>query len=624
LFYLAAVALLSVTFLAVNGHVASPASLSVSNGQLDTIFTGLNRPAASVYPPDAFPKPVNYYQPYVGVITPLWGATREFDLSTAAGKGAISVGIVNGSAAVQVSFGSQLLLSATVEGDFFNYIVISEPKGYCSANFTSTGQTLNLTVTALSEQPLVSYVMYNNFINDQTAALVVYPKQFAINIGPQQTPVNSGVSFLVVAPTYDHPQPLSIWVAEAHNYPPNPSDSPYWWAQVGLIDYTNSGVSYPFFEVFSNIIGNSPTYVDTAHPLTPGETYNFTMSQIPGNQNWQFTVNNTLIAVSNQTTGILNLTTNTANSGGDLGLETWKWMTGSVAITTPITIPLTMNFRVNGVWTQPSNLVFYQLGESWQTQSTLASGLDLWGIAGNLQDPSIPNGALLFNDSLPMPLFIPGIGYQPIWGNFTFPKVPYGGGIVDISRVDSTTLKVTPVGGEAYVAVVTYSVSSNYITSEFGRKISSPTTFAVPNGTVTTAVYAANRLFDQTSAFIAPMSGPFPTPTLPQPTPSAAPTPIPTVSTSLPPTSQPVPSPTQTSAPTPQATTPTFTSTPSTSIPTSSPKITPFETSTSMPSVNPAVSESPQVPEFSEYSVFLAFAVFSAIATVAVILRKRN
>lgn len=40
------------------------------------------------------------------------------------------------------------------------------------------------------------------------------------------------------------------------------------------------------------------------------------------------------------------------------------------------------------------------------------------GIAGNLQDSSIPDGALLFNDSLPTILDSPNLSYEPIYGDF--------------------------------------------------------------------------------------------------------------------------------------------------------------------------------------------------------------
>ena len=90
-----------------------------------------------------------------------------------------------------------------------------------------------------------------------------------------------------------------------------------------------------------------------------------------------------------------------------LGLKRSTAWGGNVGITNMISIPMVMSFQVNGQWSEPSSFQFGSIGENWDNgEATSAPGIDLWGIAGHLQDSSIPNGALLFNDSLPMILDI--------------------------------------------------------------------------------------------------------------------------------------------------------------------------------------------------------------------------
>ena len=78
-----------------------------------------------------------------------------------------------------------------------------------------------------------------------------------------------------------------------------------------------------------------------------------------------------------------------------------------------------MSFDVNNVWTAPSKFAFGQIGENWWNgHATSAPGIDLWGVAGNLQDPSVPVAAMLFNDSLPMIFDVPGTSSEPIYGTY--------------------------------------------------------------------------------------------------------------------------------------------------------------------------------------------------------------
>src|SRR5208282_1930738 len=175
-----------------------------------------------------------------------------------------------------------------------------------------------------------------------TASLITYPPQFAVNIfNPTSgsTPVNTGLSFLLVAPTYPQPTPLAIWVGEGYT---DPSTGNEWWAQVGFNNWRgNYDVSYAGWGIFSNIPAVGNPGGTSNYALIPGDTYNFTMALVSGTS-WEFSVNGTAIQEQNVNGGSLNgfydTTTSVAISGGSLGLETVTAWAGNVGITSQITI----------------------------------------------------------------------------------------------------------------------------------------------------------------------------------------------------------------------------------------------------------------------------------------------
>ena len=254
----------------------------------------------------------------------------------------------------------------------------------------------------------------------------------------------------------------------------------------------------------------------------------------------------------------------------------------------------------------PAVFQFGSIGENWDNGvATSAPGIDLWGIAGHLEDPSIPNGALLFNDSLPMILDMPTIGSEPIYGNFSFPQVSSGGGIVTVSKVSNVTLQVTPVNGITYVSIASYETSSGNITSLTEAKITEPTDFNVPAGTTSAVVYAADSSFDETSSSAVNMVTGFVTPA-PAPTPTPSPTP------------KPASAPTSTSTPTlPKATPPSTAPTP-----TSAPK------STSLPSQSPPTTVPNQTQssllQDAIYGVATAVAIVAIVAVVLVLRKSKK
>ena len=357
--------------------------------------------------------------------------TRTFATpSIPAGSAAISVGAYNGVLSIQISQSGTQILSTTITGGNFyeneNYVVVHGATSYCYVNFNSNGQGLNISVSAVSGEPLVAYNVYNNYISANTAVLITYPRQFYADIVPDTTPVNTGLSFLVVAPTYSEPTPLAIWVGEGSG---DPTTGQQWWAQVGLVTWTrNFDASYAFMEMFSNI--PSVEYCNTCdtsgpvisnYKLIPGDTYNFTMALVSGTT-WEFSVNGTAIQGKNFN-GFYDTTTSDSNDGmgvsvgGEvLGLETLSSWGGNVRITNPISIPVMSSFRVNGRWSEPNSFAFSNVGENWGAgQVTSSPGIDLWGIAAHSQEASVPCGALLFNQSLPTIMQVPQSNSEPLY-----------------------------------------------------------------------------------------------------------------------------------------------------------------------------------------------------------------
>jgi len=367
------------------------------------------------------------YQSYTYVSTDTSAFTTP---KIPSGPAAISVGVYNGVLNVQVEQSGTELLSTNITGGRFydneNYVVVHGATSLCYVNFDSNGDSLSIFISAVSGQPLVAYNVYNNYISANTADLITYPRQFYAAILPSSPPLNTGLSFLVVAPKYSEPTPLAIWVGEGSG---DPTTGQEWWAQVGLVTWVgNYDASYAFMEMFSNIptVENCST-CNTSGPaisnyqLIPGDTYNFTMAVVSGTT-WEFSVNGTAIQGGNFK-GFYDTGTSDANndagvvvSGGSyLGLETLASWGGNVGITDLITIPVMSSFRVGGRWSEPTSFAFNSVGENWGYQATSSPGIDLWGIAGHMQQSSVPCGTLLFGDSLPRIMQLSESDSEPLY-----------------------------------------------------------------------------------------------------------------------------------------------------------------------------------------------------------------
>jgi len=400
------------------------------------------------------------------------------------GPAAMSLGVYNGVLNVQVTQSGMQLLSTNITGGRFydneNYVVVNGATSYCYVNFHSNGNSLSISVSAISGEPLVAYNVYNNYISANTAALITYPRQFYAAILPDSTPVNTGLSFLVVAPTYSEPTPLAIWVGEGSG---DRSTGREWWAQVGLVTWRgNFDASYAFMEMFSNIPSvehcntcNTSGPVISNYKLIPGDTYNFTMAVVSGTT-WEFSVNGTAIQGGNFK-GFYDTTTPDSNDGmgvaipegAGLGLETLSSWGGNVGITNPITIPVMSSFRVNGKWSEPRSFAFKNVGESWGSgQATSSPGIDLWGIAGHLQEASVPCGTLLFDDSLPTIMQEPQSSSEPLYAcSSSVTRVIPGPSSGSVGKPIVFTASVAQAAGSSTIPTgqVAWSVSGNSIGS---------------------------------------------------------------------------------------------------------------------------------------------------------------
>ena len=319
---------------------------------------------------------------------------KTFFFNTVNSHSGISFGVYNGTAQITVSKNGEIFYNSTLHGSPFNYIITKGGSSFGYANMNSSG-CIDIQVKNEGKPgALFAYNAYNYSITNATASLIMYPPQFAVNIGPLQTPQNTGISFSLRAPVYSRPTPLAIWIGEGFS-----GYGKTWWAQIGFNNWRgNYEVSYAGWGIFSNIFGN-PSGADFNYSLIPGHIYNFTMVLI-GNTTWAFLVNGTKI-VEGDLTGYFNTTTATANYDADLGLETLTAATDSINITNEILIPSAMEFKINGVWTKSASLSVMSIGENWWNGiATASNDIALWGINGNLQNSAIPAGALYFNDSL--------------------------------------------------------------------------------------------------------------------------------------------------------------------------------------------------------------------------------
>ena len=167
-----------------------------------------------------------------------------------------------------------------------------------------------------------------------------------------------------------------------------------------------------------------------------------------------------------------------------------------MGVSNPITLPVMSSFRVNGRWSEPTSFAFSDVGESWGSgQATISPGIDLWGIAGHLQEASLPCGALLFDDSLPMMMQEPESSSEPLYAcssSVTTVTAGMSGGSVGKPIVFTAT--VAPATGSSIMPTgeVAWSVNGNSIGSCTISGASSCTVSYTPS---TSGQYAVSAIY---------------------------------------------------------------------------------------------------------------------------------
>jgi hypothetical protein len=440
-----------------------------------------------------------HYEPYqdLGV-----SVHKQLTQHVADGQAAISFGVYNGTLQIEISQGSSTLYTGSITGPPFDYVTIAGSESFGYVNFSSDGSNLEISLQNTGPTvALFAYNLYNASISRYTASLITYPPQFAVNLTPTNTsqvgstatPINTGMSFLVRAPRYNQPMPLAIWIGEGYY-----NGSTQWWAQDGFSNFgTTQTASYPGWGIFSTIFGN-PGGADLSHPLIPGDTYNFTMALV-ANTTWAFLVNGTAIKEPGLT-GFFNTTTSYANGNAILGLETLTNWGPDVNITSMIDIPITMSFRVGGVWTEPSRVQMGEevgagVGENWQNgHGAQAPGIALWGAEGNLQNSSVRPGSLRFGNSLPPFLPIPDSAPfgEPFSGAFTAPNAGanFGPNFV-AATLSHGSIVITPKQASRFASVV-FLNSQNQILGDVPVLLNNASSTSVLAGASSAEVYATS------------------------------------------------------------------------------------------------------------------------------------
>jgi len=463
---------------------SSSASESVTVQALSYInMTGQTSCPASVDYTSDFPFS-EYYSAYSSSVP---GKSSSVASSrTALGASGMSVGVYNGTLEVQVTQGDGLLYNGSLVGEHFDYSVITPGKSFACIDFQSNGDPV--VVSSKDPGATVSDMAFNVYdapIDPSTARLIMYPPQFAVDIVPSDTPVNTGVSFLLVVPKGPLAAPLSLWVAEGFS---GPTTANNWWAQLGIgrtwDDNSNASYFYGLGIFFANGTFGGGSQKSPI-PVVPGDTYNITMAVSSGTT-WESLLNGTV-------TGTANLQSTYANEGADLGLETLPARGGSVNITNPIQIPIAMEFKVDGKWIQPSGLELGDVGENWWNGNTPNEvGIGLWSVEGSLQDSSLKVDSLVLMNSgsaiLDVP--IPGNSREPFYGSTpNLPTGTYGPQVVK-ATVNTQDVSVSSQG-TAYVTIVFFNATGRAL-QVLPAILNGTELFSIPLEAAAVQVYATS------------------------------------------------------------------------------------------------------------------------------------
>ena len=406
------------------------------------------------------------------------GIPLSFSLVPRQGDVGVSFGVMGGTVNFRLTQGGVVICNVNVTGGPIDYNVLMASDGYAYTDFSGNGANLELTATSeSSSNVVVAYNEYSGYISNWTASMITYPPQWGISFISADSPAyNTGMSFTIIAPADD-----SVWMASSINE----GYGNIWSSQVGFNrDVGNGTVSYAGWGV--DFHGVSHGGQDPNIPLTPGVSYNFTMELLYGTT-WGFFVNGIPI----NDTGIgyeWNMTTATAQPGV-VGIETSSVHSPSLNLTDPVVMSVATSFKSNGKW-QASKEEYLSSGvaEDWYNGNySEVPSMNLWNIAGHLENSSIPNGTIVIGQSQSLIYAPPSLGYEPIFGNFTLSPGNQGQGVLEASWTGDNVTLTAPNHDD--IASIYSLPKSDRITNIYNTLLTGSVSVHQSQGTATAVVY---------------------------------------------------------------------------------------------------------------------------------------
>ncbi|MEM3448857.1 MAG: hypothetical protein QXP38_08275 [Nitrososphaerota archaeon] len=120
-----------------------------------------------------------------------------------------------------------------------------------------------------------------------------------------------------------------------------------------------------------------------------------------------------------------------------------------------------MQLKVGNKWESAPSFEFNVIGEDWYTFTGTSIGLNLFGVEGNIQNKSIPNGSIIFGNSdeplFDIPTFASDMAY-PLFGNSVYPYGNLSSGLdyVNARILANGSIFINPQKGQVLVTLMQY------------------------------------------------------------------------------------------------------------------------------------------------------------------------